>query len=163
MRVFWALLGIALAGLAVGGIGGIASGGYRSTSYANGFDPVRVGMLVFLVAATAAFAVLSGGGIVAWRAGHGQIDRAFLVFVIGMTIATAAMIPIFDILPAEPGHSPVPMFLLPPLYLGFGLSILGFLWSMVPALREAVRRRDPLPFLGLVMLAGLFILLRSRS
>lgn len=163
LRVFWVLLTIALGALAVASVVSIASGGYRPPVDPSGFDPVRIGMLVFLVGGTAAFALAMIGSILAWRADPEPFALGFLLLPVGLTVATAAMVPIVAILFAEPGHNSVPSFLRFPLYVGLGVLVLGILWSMVPALREGIRRRDPLPFLALVLLVGWVVLIRSRS
>lgn len=162
LRVFWALLWIGLGGPVVGGVVAFVSGGHWPPAESDS-GPLRLGMVIGFGSLAAAFALATIGSILAWRAGPHRFDVGLLLLQVGLTIVTAAIVPIVAILPAEPGHSPVPLFLLLPLYLGFGLLVLGLLWSMVPALRDGVRRRDPLPFLALVLLAGLVILLRSRS
>jgi hypothetical protein len=163
LRAFWVLLWVALAGLAVAAVIAIASGGYRPPADPSGFDPVRAGMLVFFVAGTGAFALVAAGGIVARRQGSKPIDPGTLLFVVGLTVATAAMAPIVAILPAQPGHAPVSMVLRAPLYLGFGLMALAFAWWIVVATRDALRERDQVRLAALALFAGMVAFLMFRN
>ncbi|HEX5823056.1 MAG TPA: hypothetical protein VFY18_01230 [Candidatus Limnocylindrales bacterium] len=162
LRLFWALLWVGFGGPAVGSVVALVSGGHWPPAESDS-GPLRLGMVIGFGSFAAAFALATIGSILARRAGHPRFDVGLLLLQVGLTISAAAIVPIVAILPTEPGHSPVPLLLQLPLYCGLGLLVLGLVWSMTPALREGVRRRDPLPFLALVLLAGLFIILRSRS
>jgi hypothetical protein len=161
LRVFWALLSIGFAGPVVGAVVALASGATWPPLSPND-APLRLGMVIGFAALAGAFASATIGSILAWRAGPKRSNLGAVLLPFGLTILAAAMAPIVATLPPERGHSPAPAILLVPLYVGLGVLLLGLAWAIAPALRDGIRRRDPLPFLALALLAGLFILLRSR-
>ena len=57
----------------------------------------------------------------------------------------------------------VPLLMRLPLYVGLGLLVLGMLWSMVPTMRDAIRKRDPLPLVALLLVVGLIVLVMFRD
>jgi hypothetical protein len=155
LRLFWILLEVALAALVVGGVAAAASHGDLARGSTGTAEVARVGMLMFLAFGGLAFVIAAGGAILEWRAGRGRPDPAIVIFVIGLAIGCAALVPIVAIMPTQPGRRVVYDPFLIPLYLGAMLAVIGVGAMMAPAIRAGVGRRDPAVLIGLLLLAGI--------
>lgn len=143
LRLFWALLGVSCLGVAFAGIAAIAaiaSGGYRPERYSGGFDPIRIGLMVFFAAGTAAFALLGGTGLVARRSGSSTVPFANIALVSGLAISAASLLVLVAWMPAWEGPLVVPIPIRIGILLGAGVAVAGMVPAVLSGASAVVRR-----------------------
>ena len=119
-RAFCGLLGIGGIALALSVVVLLASGGYETSTLAGGFDPVKVGFLVFFATGTLAFVLLTVAGVVARRSEAQRVPLANISLFGGVAVLAATLLAVSAWLPASPG----PLIRIG-LVIGFGLVVAG--------------------------------------
>ena len=131
-----------------------AQGGYHPERYVGRFDPVRAAVLVLVLPGPVVMALFAAIAIVRFRRRPGRAELADLVGSAGFLSATVGVAALFIWYPLVSGRLAVPPPIQWAIFLGAGLTIVGFLPALAAAVMAAIRRRDRAVLVGLAVIAA---------
>lgn len=154
---FWLACALAAFGcvaLAITAVVAIGAGGYRPEQYAQQPDPVRAGLITFLVSSTLAFGLFAADSLAALRSGSdgGSLAAAFLHA--GLVVMGGSLLTLMIWAPETPGPHVVPAPTRLALIVGVTLAAFGFLPGAAAGTVDAVKRRDRSLLVGVALLAA---------
>jgi len=154
--VICAIASIGLLGLVAAVLAVVVWGGYNPERYPGRIDLVRAGMVWFALWATILFGAFAVAAV--WAALATRNRRAFAdgLSWMGVTVAGAAMLALLLVIPG-PGRYAVPGPIAAVLFVGIGLFLAGAAPMMLSGFIDAIKRRNWVVLIALLLLAGVFL------